>query len=279
MGMAVSIDVRGDGPADPQLIADVCDWFHWVDDVFSTYKPSSFVSRVGAGLLPVEDAPPAVQWVLSECAWLRSATGGYFDAWASGSLDPSGFVKGWSVDVASALLLGRGALDHAVNAGGDIRMRGRPEPGRRWRVGVAHPHVRDAVCAVLELDEGAVATSGTAERGAHVVNPLTGAAALDLASVTVVGPSLTLTDVYATTALAMGLDAPAWLLGLDGYEAVVVDAGGYIWSTPGLDAGPNEEHLADVEDGHAGVGGGDRGGGRRPVGGVRLLPLHSEARA
>jgi thiamine biosynthesis lipoprotein len=65
------------------------------------------------------------------------------------------------------------------------------------------------------------------------VNPHSGHAALDLASVTVTGPDLATTDAYATAALAMGFDAPQWLSSLDGYEALVVDAGGFMWQTSG----------------------------------------------
>ena len=117
------------------------------------------------------------------------------------------------------------------NAGGDADAR--PEADHLWG-GIAHPHVQDAVCAVVAVGDGAVATSGTAERGLHVINPHTGRPAIDLASVTVVGPDLTRADAYATAALAMGMDAPGWLSGLDGHEALVVDAGGHMWSTPGL---------------------------------------------
>jgi thiamine biosynthesis lipoprotein len=87
---------------------------------------------------------------------------------------------------------------------------------------------------VAAVAEGAVATSGTAERGAHVIDPHTGRAALDLASVTVVGPELVTTDVYATAALAMGSGAAAWLSGLEGYEAFVVGADAGTWHTPGF---------------------------------------------
>ena len=48
------------------------------------------------------------------------------------------------------------------------------------------------------------------------------------------GSELTTTDAYATAALAMGADAPAWLAGLDGYEAQVVSEQGRGWSTPGF---------------------------------------------
>jgi FAD:protein FMN transferase len=235
MGMAVSIDVRGDVDAEG-LIDVVDDWLHRVDATFSTYKPDSAISRLDRGELALDAAPPEVLDVLERCEQLRALTEGYFDARACGRLDPSGFVKGWAVDAASAILLAGGAADHCVNAGGDVRTRGEPQPGRLWQVGIAHPLVRDALCAVLSLGDGAVATSGTAERGAHVFDPHTGRASLDLASVTILGPDLATADAFATGALARGLRAPAWLSDLDGYEALVVDAGGHVWSTPGLAA-------------------------------------------
>jgi FAD:protein FMN transferase len=101
-------------------------------------------------------------------------------------------------------------------------------------MGIAHPHVAGALTAVVAIDDGAIATSGTAERGPHVIEPHTGHPALDLASVTVIGDDLTLADAYATAALAMGLDAPAWLARLPGYESYVVDAGGKCWRSDGL---------------------------------------------
>ena len=67
-----------------------------------------------------------------------------------------------------------------------------------------------------------------------MVNPRTGRPATELLAVTLVGPELTITDAYATAALAMGAEAPAWLAGLDGYEAQVVSEQGRGWSTPGF---------------------------------------------
>jgi len=236
-GMAISFDVRESRPDLDDVLAPVDTWFAFVDEVFSTYRPDSAVSRLADGRLAFDDAPRILRSVVERCDRFRDETDGYFDARASGSLDPTGLVKGWAVDIASDFLVARGIHHHAVNAGGDIRARGCPAPGRRWRAGIAHPHVLDAVCAVVEVpDGGAIATSGTAERGPHVADPHTGRPALDLASVTVVAPTLATADAYATAALAMGLNAPDWLAGLPGIEAVVVDAGGYIWRTAGLGA-------------------------------------------
>ena len=132
------------------------------------------------------------------------------------------------------MLAERGSTNHCINAGGDIRLRGEPEPGRPWRAAIAHPLVRQALTVVVEGRDIAVATSGTAERGLHVLDPTTGLPAAALASVTIVGPELALTDAYATAALAMGFAAPAWLETLVEHEAYVIDSGGHVWWTPGF---------------------------------------------
>jgi thiamine biosynthesis lipoprotein len=105
-----------------------------------------------------------------------------------------------------------------------------------WQIGVTHPLYAGELAAIVRIHDGAVATSGTAERGHHVVNPLTGEPATALASVTVVGAHLTWVDVVATAALARGADARRWLTALDGVEALAVAADGSGWWTPGFPA-------------------------------------------
>jgi FAD:protein FMN transferase len=240
MGTAIGIDIRDDLPPDDlaSALQAAFAWLRWVDDTFSTYKAGSQISRIGRGELALDNADPKVREVLQQCDSLRASTGGYFDARAApgGALDPSGLVKGWSVEAASALLAETGSRNHCINAGGDVRVRGAPEPGRRWHVGITHPLEAGALTAVVALTDGAVATSGTAERGPHVFDPHTGLPATGLASVTIVGPSLTLADAYATSAQAMGAAAPAWLRNLEGYESYVVDAEGNAWWSAGFEA-------------------------------------------
>jgi FAD:protein FMN transferase len=122
---------------------------------------------------------------------------------------------------------------HCINGGGDVRAAGEPEPGRAWNVGIAHPLHPGQLASVVGIRDGAVATSGTAERGAHVLDPFTGKPASALASVTVVGADLIRADAYATAALAMGHAAREWLESLDGYEAFVIAADSSGWATPG----------------------------------------------
>jgi FAD:protein FMN transferase len=235
MGTAVSIELADDRPAEHLrgLVADVCGWLHEVDERFSTYKESSEVNRFQRRELSLDELSADMRHVLDACADLWRATDGYFDAYACGPLDPSGYVKGWSVEVASARLAAAGSDRHYINAGGDIRARGGP-----WQVGIRHPWEADKLSWVLAVTDGAVATSGHYERGEHVRNPRTGQPATGLRSVTVVGPDLALADAYATAGLAMGEAGLGWLAGraAEGYQSAVVSDDGRAFTSSGLPA-------------------------------------------
>jgi thiamine biosynthesis lipoprotein len=236
MGMAILIDVRD--VIEETALSPAFDWLRFVDDTFSTYKPESDVSRIGRGELDAADAGPWVREVLDRCIELRAETAGYFDAYARGSLDPSGLVKGWSVDRAAAMLETAGAHNFAVYAGGDVVVRGHPSPGEPWHVGIRHPHVADRVAAVIEACDLAVATSGAYARGDHVLDPHTRRPARGLHSVTITGPDLATADAYATAAFAMGRDAPGWMARLEGYEAMAITDDERVLSTPGFPFAP-----------------------------------------
>jgi thiamine biosynthesis lipoprotein len=232
MGMPILVEVRES--IDEATVERVFDWFRWVDAVFSTYKHDSQVSRINRGELAPADAHPNVLTVLGLCEQLRAQTDGYFDARAASPdvVDPSGLVKGWSVDRAASLLDTSGAVSYAINAGGDIRLRGGP-----WRVGIQHPTERGAVAGVVEATELAIATSGEYARGSHVVDPHTRRAPTGLLSVTVTGPDLATADGYATAAFAMGAERSThWLARLRGYEAMAIRGDGAVLTTPGFPA-------------------------------------------
>ena len=235
MGTGVTFQVHGAAPAAARAaIADALAWLRWVDLTFSTYRPDSQISRLDAGTLAAEECCEEVREVLGLCLSALEASGGYFDAHADGRLDPSGMVKGWAVESASALLADAGLSNHLVECGGDIRMRGRPVPAAAWKVGIAHPLRAGGLCAVLELTDGAVATSGTYQRGLHVIDPHTGRAPRDVVSVTIIGASLTDVDARATAALAMGSGAVDWLAGQTDVEAMVIDTAARSWRSPGF---------------------------------------------
>lgn len=237
MGTVVSFDVRfaEESARAPMrtAVAEAVSWLHRVDDVFSTYRHGSQVSRLGRGELRLTDCDADVAEVLELCAQVGRETRGYFSSMYGSRLDPTGLVKGWAIQRVSERLSAAGSAHHLVNGGGDIQAVGGSAPGVPWEIGIAHPLQRVAFAGVVRLTDGAVATSGMAERGAHVIDPFTGQPALALASVTVIGSDLIRTDSYATAAIAMGDRARQWLEGCAGYEAFAVGVDGMGWSTSG----------------------------------------------
>src|ERR1700727_1758399 len=139
-----------------------------------------------------------------------------------------------------------GSARPLVNGGGDVQCAGgrprgatggssgssREEP---WRGGIADPFHRGRLALLVEATDSAVATSGVAERGAHIIDPHLGRPASGLASLTVVGPSLSLADAYATAAFAMGpARARDWTESLPGYQAYAITEAGETWQTAGF---------------------------------------------
>ncbi|HEY0935883.1 MAG TPA: FAD:protein FMN transferase [Trebonia sp.] len=242
MGTVVSFDVPAAALRDGSL-DEAVRWLHWADLVFSPYRPDSDVSRLADGTVAVDGCAPEVAEVIEACALVAERSGGYFTDSPWGRFDPSGYVKGWAVEHAAGVLSAAGSASHLVNGGGDVQCVGR-RPGAgpgaaesRWRVGVADPLRPGRLALVVEAADCGVATSGTAERGAHIVNPRTGQAAGGLASITVAGPSLALADAYATAAFAMGPElARDWAQSLDGYHAYAITEAGETWQTRGFAA-------------------------------------------
>jgi FAD:protein FMN transferase len=266
MGTVVSFDIPAAARHDGSLDAAV-GWLHWVDRVFSAYRPDSDVSLLADGAVTVEDCVPEMTEVIDACAFVAELSGGYFTDRPSGRFDPTGFVKGWAVERAAAILSAAGSASHLVNGGGDVQCAGGrpasgaaeagapqagadPVPGAAalpgaasglrtvpWRVGIADPFRPGRLALVLDAADCGVATSGTAERGPHIVNPLAGRPARGLASLTVTGPSLALADAFATAAFAMGPDlAREWTEALDGYDAFAITEAGLTWQTSGFAA-------------------------------------------
>ncbi|MFI1050225.1 FAD:protein FMN transferase [Streptomyces griseoruber] len=241
MGTVFSFDVRGGEPQAVRVALDeAVASLHRVNEVFSTYCEGSQVSRMARGELTVGECDPEVAEVLELGAEAERASDGWFSLRYEGRLDPTGIVKGWATERAARLISGvPGVSGVSVNGGGDVQLLGVPGPERPWRVGVSDPLRPGGLAAVVSAagaDELAVATSGTAERGAHIVDPRTGRSAVtDLVAVTVVAPRLTWADCWATAAFAMGSrEALAWLESLPDVEALLITAGDEVRCTGGL---------------------------------------------
>jgi FAD:protein FMN transferase len=222
MGMPISLALRGrhtDDEAADTAWAAALDVLHEADRVFSTYRDDSVVSAIRRGDLAVADAPPDVHHVVDIAARAERATDGAFSV-RRPDLDPSAVVKGWAVQRAAAALHALEGTDSCLSAGGDLVCRS--VSGEPWRIGIEDPQDPARVLAVVPIRSGAVATSGTAHRGAHLVDARTGAAPDAVAQVTVVADSLVDADVDATAAYVLGAGAAQWLGHRVGRRGLVV---------------------------------------------------------
>lgn len=256
MGTVASIHVHDEvDPVAANLAVDaVLVELERLEAMFSTFRPDSAISRINRGALHPLDAPVEVVDVLDAITWLEHASGGAFRAHPPeqpDTIDPAGFVKGWATERASRRLSEAGLEHWYVAVGGDLQTHGRPQSAPSWRIAIADPCRPGEVAGAVRITDGAVATSGLAERGPHLWHGGTGrrlhpggdahadpAAPGDdddpIVSMTVIGPHLAWADAFATTAFVLGRSGLDWVSGFADHHAVAVTAAGELVATRGI---------------------------------------------
>jgi thiamine biosynthesis lipoprotein len=257
MGTVVSIDVRT--PARPEAFREAVEAvtmrLQAIDDQFSSWRPSSWVSRLIRGVIAPADCPDEVRRVVEVALELMELTDGYFSPfwrrlpYGDTGPDPTGLVKGWAAQQASDVLMSHDLPDHVVNAAGDVVVSGRSTPGdsaSTWRIGISDPRRARELVGVVDLDQTAarwaVATSGMAELGAHVSDPHTGRFPRSVVSATAVTrlerikEGAAVADACATALVAAGERAPALLVTLaaEGVDVFLVEGDGSVRDPRGL---------------------------------------------
>ena len=216
---------------DPAPLAAVLE--RW-EETFSLFRPDSELSRVNRSPARVVAVSPLFVRALEAALEMAAETDGLVDPTLCGrssevvvsgsllsrppglALDLNGVVKALAVDAAAAMLDGPGF----VSVGGDLAVRGPVDVGL-------------PVGGAIRVVTGGLATSGTASRGAHLVDPATQRPSESRwEQVTASGASCLHADIAAKTGFLLGEQGPAWLdargipgrfLGLDG-EVVENDA-------------------------------------------------------
>jgi thiamine biosynthesis lipoprotein len=234
MGMPISLALRGRHTS--SLAAErawdaVINRLQEVDLIFSTYREDSIINQLDRGELMIEECPPEVAEVLALGEQAEQLSGGAFSinlptADGRRRLDPSGVVKGWAVQQAAQFLTALDDTDFCLTAGGDMVCHIASDERPAWRIGIEHPHDPRTLIAVVPIRSGAVATSGTTHRGAHLIDPRTSQPPSGVASVTVIEASLTWADIDATAAYVQGADAERWLQSRPIRGALIVWANG-----------------------------------------------------
>jgi thiamine biosynthesis lipoprotein len=229
MGMPISIDI----PL-AKTAADFEPAFSMLSDIdirFSTYKPDSEVSGFAGGELNETELSGQLKSVIKACKVAEDKTGGYFSAWAGGKFDPSGYVKGWAIAEVGKLIESQGYKTYCIGAGGDIFARS--DSDKTWNIGIQDPVSKNYLTSQVILKNGAVATSGSYERGSHIINPKTQQSADDFLSVSVKGPDIIWADVLATAIFAAGPAGHQLINKHPGYELFTIDKSGLAYSSSG----------------------------------------------
>jgi len=126
-------------------------------------------------------------------------------------VDMGGIAKGYGVDEAVRSLRVGGLTTALIDAGGDLYGLGRPDTDRRWKVGIRHPERKNDLIASLEIENEAVATSGTymqkrivrGQEVSHLIDPRSGRPVDHIVSSTIVSHSTMLSDGLATATSVM----------------------------------------------------------------------------
>jgi thiamine biosynthesis lipoprotein len=195
---------------DPGTVAAVLE--RW-EAAFSLFRPESELSRVNRSSARVVAVSSLFAQAVEVALDMAVATDGLVDPTLCGrwtevavsgrllsrppglTLDLNGVVKALAVDEAAATLDGPGF----VSVGGDLAVRG--------PVDVALP-----ADGAIRVVSGGLATSGTATRGAHLVDTATGRASDSRwEQVTASGATCLDADVAAKAGFLLGEGGPDWL--------------------------------------------------------------------
>ncbi len=222
MGMPITVEVVD--TISGSDLDSVFKYFKSVDERFSTYKTTSEISKINKGL-PKKQWSPQMKAVLDLCEETKRLTKGYFDIHYQGKLDPSGLVKGWSVNNAAQMLLDKGLKNFYIEAGGDIQAQGMNPGGQPWAVGIRNPFDIHEIIKAVRLNNQGMATSGTYIRGQHIYNPHNIAQEItNVKSLSVIADNVYEADRYATAAFAMGDNGISFIEATPGLEGYMVNS-------------------------------------------------------
>ena len=151
-------------------------------------------------------------------------------------MDFGGLAKGYAVDEAVRVLKDNRVTNGIVNIGGDLYCMGTNYSDKKWAIGVRDPENTGKNLVVLEITDGAIATSGNYEnfyiyenkRYTHIIDPRTGYTVTnELESVTVIAEDCATADALATAVFVLGeRDGLGLIEQLPGIECLLIAGSG-----------------------------------------------------
>jgi thiamine biosynthesis lipoprotein len=144
-----------------------------------------------------------------------------------------GIAKGYIIDCGAELMKRHGIKHTLINAGGDIRCAGGKETGAPWRVGVQNPDKNGPYLDIVQMSDGALATSGNYEiyfdkekLFHHIVNPKTGVSPRESESVSVMAPTVMDADALSTAVFVLEpADGKRFVESIPGTQCLILGRG------------------------------------------------------
>ena len=142
-------------------------------------------------------------------------------------MDFSAIAKGFGTDQVAKTLKEKGIRNFMIEIGGEISASGNNPKGKPWTIGIVEPNEQTAngqtppLQTVITLTNQALATSGNYrnyyyegnKRYAHTINPKTGRPVEhSLLSATIIAPTCSEADAYATACMVLGVDSSLAIL-------------------------------------------------------------------
>ncbi|NBC82061.1 MAG: FAD:protein FMN transferase [Bacteroidetes bacterium] len=150
------------------------------------------------------------------------------------TIDVNALAQGYSVDLVSEFLTGKGIKNYLVEIGGEVYASGK-KGNDNWKVGIDKPVENNLLPgsnlqAIVKLQNLGLATSGNYRKFyeqegmkiVHTINPVSGYPEThNLLSATILAPECITADAYATACMVMGPEASKNLIDknpeIDGY--------------------------------------------------------------
>ncbi len=157
------------------------------------------------------------------------------------AFDLGGIAKGLALDLAKEKLRQLGCRDFIVEIGGDLVVSGNKN-GKSWVIGIRNPFDRNSLWGTIEMDSGAICTSGgyerfhqvNGQRHTHIVDPRTGMTVQDVASVSVIARNGAEADALATALFVLGPEKGLKLAEELKVEAMFIMPDSSVRKTPGF---------------------------------------------
>ncbi len=233
MGTTVSLEITDKRMLNTdQIVEKIKSCFNNLDNIFSTYKPDSFITKLNQGSVVITDSSE-VEHVMDLAENFSKQTNKYFDVKnIQGEIDPSGIVKAYAISQAGKILIKNGFNNWCLNCGGDILVH--DGSNKKWSIGIMDPDSKRNLLSQVNLNKVfcSIATSGFSERGNHIWNNVDDVES-NIIQATVISDDIIFSDILATTLISTGSKALDWFFGSKNFEALLVLKDRSLLATPG----------------------------------------------